>query len=36
METFAAHFKPKRKLLVGGQGIQLEEFPTRPADYWLQ
>ncbi len=36
METFAAHFKPKRKLLVGGQGIELAEFLTKPASYWLQ
>jgi uncharacterized protein len=36
METFARHFKPKRKLLVGGQGIALEEFLSRPASHWLQ
>ena len=36
MEAFAAHFKPKRKLLVGGQGIELAEFLTKPASYWVQ
>src|SRR5208283_319150 len=36
MEAFAAHFKPKRKLLVGGQGIELAEFLMKPASYWLQ
>ena len=36
MEAFAAHFKPKRKLLVGGQGIELTEFLTKPASYWVQ
>ena len=36
MEAFAKHFKPKRKLLVGGQGIELPEFLTKPTAYWLQ
>ena len=36
MEAFANRFKPMRKLLVGGQGIALEEFLTKPASYWLQ
>jgi predicted AAA+ superfamily ATPase len=36
MEAFAKHFKPKRKLLVGGQGIELVEFLTKPAHYWVQ
>jgi uncharacterized protein len=36
MEAFARHFKPKRKLLVGGQGIELAEFLTKPANYWMQ
>jgi hypothetical protein len=36
MEAFATHFKPRRKLLVGGQGIELTEFLARPAGYWLQ
>ncbi len=36
MEAFAKQFKPKRQLLVGGQGIPLEEFLVQPAAYWLQ
>jgi hypothetical protein len=36
MEAFAKHFKPKRKLLVGGQGIALDEFLSKPAGHWLQ
>jgi hypothetical protein len=36
MDAFAKHFKPKRKLLVGGQGIALDEFLSKPAAYWLQ
>lgn len=36
MEAFAKQFKPKRKLLVGGQGIPLEEFLLQPATHWLQ
>jgi uncharacterized protein len=36
MEAFARIFKPKRQLLVGGQGIALEEFLSKPAAHWLQ
>jgi uncharacterized protein len=36
MEAFARSFKPKRQLLVGGQGIPLEEFLSKPAAHWLQ
>ena len=36
MEAFGKQFKPKRKLLVGGQGIPLEEFLIQPAAHWLQ
>jgi predicted AAA+ superfamily ATPase len=36
MEAFATHFKSTRKILVGGQGIALEEFLTKPAAYLLQ
>ncbi len=36
MEAFAKQFKPKRQLLVGGQGIPLDEFLVQPAAYWLQ
>lgn len=34
--AFAEAFKPKRTLLVGGDGISLEEFLTRPVQHWLQ
>jgi predicted AAA+ superfamily ATPase len=36
MDAFARLFKPKRQLLVGGQGIALEEFISKPAAHWLQ
>jgi hypothetical protein len=36
MAAFALRFKPKRQLLVGGQGIPLEEFISKPAAHWLQ
>jgi uncharacterized protein len=36
VEAFAKRFEPKRKLLVGGQGIALEEFLNKPASHWLQ
>jgi hypothetical protein len=36
MEAFARQFKPKLQLQVGGQGIPLEEFLSKPAEYWLQ
>jgi predicted AAA+ superfamily ATPase len=36
MAVFARQFKPKRQLLVGGQGIALEEFLTKPPAFWLQ
>ncbi len=35
MEAFARQFKPHRQLQVGGQGIPLEEFLSKPAAYWL-
>lgn len=35
MEAFARVFKPRRQLLVGGQGIALEEFLLKPASHWL-
>lgn len=34
--AFAETFKPKRTLLVGGDGISLEEFLARPVQHWLQ
>lgn len=33
--AFAAAFPVKRQLLVGAQGISLEEFLTQPANHWL-
>ena len=33
--TFAAAFKPQRALLVGGDGIELGEFLSRPALHWI-
>ncbi|MCE0498976.1 MAG: ATP-binding protein [Methylacidiphilales bacterium] len=35
MDAFARQFRPKRQLLVGGQGIPLEEFLSQPAASWL-
>jgi hypothetical protein len=34
--AFSAAFKPKRTLLVGGDGIPVEEFLSRPVTDWLQ
>jgi predicted AAA+ superfamily ATPase len=36
MDAFVRLFKPKRQLLVGGQGIALEEFLSKSAAHWLQ
>ncbi len=36
MEAFARQFTPRRQLLVGGQGIPLEEFLSHPAAHWLK
>ncbi len=36
MEAFAAAFKPARRLLIGGGGIALEEFLSRPAEHWVK
>jgi predicted AAA+ superfamily ATPase len=36
MEAFARQFHPTRQLLVGGQGIAMEDFLSQPAAYWLQ
>ena len=33
--AFALAFKPQRTLLVGGDGITLEEFLARPAMHWV-
>jgi len=34
--AFSAAFKPQRTLLVGGNGIALQEFLERPVEHWLQ
>jgi uncharacterized protein len=34
--AFAEAFRPKRTLLVGGDGVSLEEFLTKPVEHWLQ
>ncbi len=36
METFGRLFKPKRQLLIGSQGIPLDEFLSTPADQWFK
>lgn len=35
MDAFAKSFSPRRRLLVGGQGIPLEEFLDTAPDHWL-
>lgn len=35
MEAFDKAFKPKRKLLIGNQGISLEDFFLQPAGEWV-
>ena len=36
LAAFAEAFKPTRSLLVGGNGIPLDEFLSRPVTHWLQ
>jgi len=36
MEAFDKRFHAQRKLLVGGQGVSLEEFLSKPAAHWLE
>ena len=35
LASFAAKFQPARKLLVGGDGIPVEEFLTGPITHWI-
>ncbi|MBI5200010.1 MAG: ATP-binding protein [Elusimicrobia bacterium] len=35
LAAFGKEFQPRRKLLVGGQGIPLEEFLTTPPEAWV-
>ena len=36
MSAFAEAFRPARKLLVGGDGISVEEFLSRPVAHWIK
>ncbi|HKZ55899.1 MAG TPA: ATP-binding protein [Anaerolineales bacterium] len=36
LAAFADTFKPQRSLLVGGDGIAVEEFLTRPVEHWVK
>jgi predicted AAA+ superfamily ATPase len=36
MTAFAKEFSPKKSLLVGAQGIALDEFLSHPAEYWFK
>jgi predicted AAA+ superfamily ATPase len=33
--AFAEAFRPRRKLLVGGDGIAIEDFLARPVEHWI-
>lgn len=35
IRAFAEAFRPKRTLLVGGDGIAVEEFLSRPVEHWV-
>lgn len=35
LDEFSRTFKPTRTLIVGGNGIPLDEFLTQPIEYWL-
>jgi hypothetical protein len=35
LAAFAETFRPTRTLLIGGDGISLEEFLARPVEAWL-
>ncbi|MBN1418624.1 MAG: ATP-binding protein [Planctomycetes bacterium] len=36
IDAFSRQFRPKKALLVGGQGVPLEEFLSTPAGTWLE
>jgi hypothetical protein len=36
LAAFSDAFKPKRTLLVGGNGIPVDEFLSRPVTDWMQ
>lgn len=35
LEAFAAAFKPRRTLLVGADGVAVEDFLSRPVSHWI-
>ena len=35
MAAFSEAFHPDRKLLVGGDGITIEEFLSKPMEHWV-
>ncbi len=35
MSAFAAHFRPDRQLLIGGDGVPVETFLSRPVEHWV-
>ncbi len=35
MDAFARAFNPQKKLLIGGQGISIDEFLSEPVEAWL-
>jgi predicted AAA+ superfamily ATPase len=35
MAAFVEAFRPQRTLLVGGDGIAVEEFLSRPVEHWI-
>jgi predicted AAA+ superfamily ATPase len=36
LASFVAAFRPKRTLLVGGDGIPVEEFLLQPVEHWVK
>jgi hypothetical protein len=36
MASFAEKFHPARKLLVGADGISIEDFLRQPGEYWFK
>ncbi|MDI6772685.1 MAG: ATP-binding protein [bacterium] len=36
MDAFSAAFRPNRKLLVGGDGITIEDFLAKPVEHWVR
>jgi hypothetical protein len=36
MDAFNTAFHPQRRLLVGADGISLEDFLSKPVSYWVR